>query len=617
MGLCPTKNISSILPLFLGVIIILITGKVTGQGMKCSGYCTKDISKCQLRGGKVIGYCTKTLMCCDPLVSATASCGDKKSGQKVVFFKSPSYPGFAGGDLICELKVRIRNDTVAVRIDFVKAEMDGFSFDGGGEHGANCESDMIFIKGFQTWSPPPRCGNLTGYGVLIDLDTQQTRNLGILSILALMSSPKYRFNLRVTQTTKNRGVIWDVKDSFSEKRSVNAQVRSTRSPDPTKLLIKTERPIMPQAEGSFNAETFQLFNSKQPKWKSPSIVNGEDALISTVPWQVSIRTKPQPDPFLDLWDGTTENGATEDGFSITTEDNIMMENSTDVELENDCSESEGTHFCGGTIIHDGRYIISAGHCFYGNNKLQGMINISDIMVVVGDTNKCLDDDETSIFDGEGSGLKSYRYGVESIIFHYGYDHNLLINDVAILRLNESIKYYDHIRPIALANPGDTFEGQQGVVSGWGDRFAEGNMNNYSIEEPQGPNILQSTKLLEIQNQSFCNERELSQLAGPREAVISHAKYKYVFDSTVCTLTQNGSKLEVNTGRGDSGGPLVVYLNETKPVLVGVVSYSIPSDEMTLALDGVNRSLDFFASVAFYRGWIDLVVKSFEQNEKIT
>lgn len=118
--------------------------------MKCSGYCTKDTLKCQLRGGKIIGLCSKNLMCCDrnnitlvlnmnlllfkiifiiqgsknpnaqrilflALVSATGSCGDKKSGQKIVFFKSPSFPDYAGGDLICDFKVRIRNDTIAVR----------------------------------------------------------------------------------------------------------------------------------------------------------------------------------------------------------------------------------------------------------------------------------------------------------------------------------------------------------------------------------------------------------------------------------------------------------------------------------------------------------------------
>lgn len=42
--------------------------------------------------------------------------------------------------------------------------MDGLSFDGGGENTASCEADMMFIRGFNTWSPPARCGNLTGYG---------------------------------------------------------------------------------------------------------------------------------------------------------------------------------------------------------------------------------------------------------------------------------------------------------------------------------------------------------------------------------------------------------------------------------------------------------------------
>lgn len=246
-----------------------------------------------------------------------------------------------------------------------------------------------------------------------------------------------------------------------------------------------------------------------------------------------------------------------------------------------------------------------------------MLNISSIMVVVGDTDKCADDDNEAFNEqGPSEGTRAYRFDVESIIFHYGYDHSLLMNDVAILRLNESIKYFKHIKPITLASSGDNFEGREALVSGWGDRFTEGNSNNYSTEEPLGPNILQSSRQFEIQNRSFCNERDLSQFGAPRPAVLSHAKYLYVFDATICTLTKAGNKLEVNTGRGDSGGGLIAFVNNTngtqQPVLVGVVSYSIPYDDKVMLYDSVNRTVDFYTSVAFFRGWIDLVVASFQQ-----
>lgn len=248
-----------------------------------------------------------------------------------------------------------------------------------------------------------------------------------------------------------------------------------------------------------------------------------------------------------------------------------------------------------------------------------MLNISNIMVVVGDTDKCKDDDEEmGIFPDQDSDVpRSFRYDVESVVFHYGYDHSLLINDIAVLRLNESIKYFDHIRPVEAAKSGDNFEGHSALLSGWGDRFTEGNSNNYSSEEPMGPHVLQSSKLLEIQNRSFCNVRDLSQFGAPRSIITRYSKYLHVFDSTICTLTKNGSKLEVNTGRGDSGGPLITFVNNTdgtgqRPVLIGVVSYSIPFDERVSLFDGVNRTVDFYTSVAFYGGWIDLVVKSFQQ-----
>ena len=38
--------------------------------------------------------------------------------------------------------------------------MDGLGFAG---HGGSCDSDMIFFKGFKSWTPPALCGNLTGY----------------------------------------------------------------------------------------------------------------------------------------------------------------------------------------------------------------------------------------------------------------------------------------------------------------------------------------------------------------------------------------------------------------------------------------------------------------------
>lgn len=49
--------------------------------------------------------------------------------------------------------------------------------------------------------------------------------------------------------------------------------------------------------------------------------------------------------------------------------------------------------------------------------------------------------------------------------------------------------------------------------------------------------------------------------------------------------------------GDSGGPLVSLIN-SKPELVGVVSFSLPECNITLTQPSV------FADVAHLRGWIE-------------
>jgi hypothetical protein len=48
-------------------------------------------------------------------------------------------------------------------VDFVHVEMDGQSFRDIDDTAGSCESDMIFLKGFGSWTPPARCGNLSGY----------------------------------------------------------------------------------------------------------------------------------------------------------------------------------------------------------------------------------------------------------------------------------------------------------------------------------------------------------------------------------------------------------------------------------------------------------------------
>jgi hypothetical protein len=76
------------------------------------------------------------------------------------------------------------------------------------------------------------------------------------------------------------------------------------------------------------------------------------------------------------------------------------------------------------------------------------MNVSSMKVVVGDTNICSDDSVSS-----GAKSPSFDYDIESITLHYAYDGQLIVNDIAVLRLKSQIRTFDHIQPIRMAKKG--------------------------------------------------------------------------------------------------------------------------------------------------------------------
>jgi len=139
---------------------------------------------------------------------------------------------------------------------------------------------------------------------------------------------------------------------------------------------------------------------------------------------------------------------------------------------------------------------------------------------------------------------------------------------------------------------------------------------------ESPNILQSSRRLVIQNKTTCTKRDMEEqyLGTTVESVLKYMKYRFVFDSVICTSSRvDDNDKPVLTGKGDSGGPLVVNRNDSSggankriSVLVGVVSYSYSDEESCTLLQDIkdNRTFDFYSSVSFYRNWIDLAVLSY-------
>lgn len=90
--------------------------------------------------------------------------------------------------------------------------MDGLSFDGGGENSASCEADMMFIRGFNTWSPAPRCGNLTNYGGMLNREKWLSILLNFLEISLGVTkkvlkehyyTSSYRFGHKANEKSRN------------------------------------------------------------------------------------------------------------------------------------------------------------------------------------------------------------------------------------------------------------------------------------------------------------------------------------------------------------------------------------------------------------------------------
>ncbi|XP_031847213.1 chymotrypsin-2 [Nomia melanderi] len=196
-------------------------------------------------------------------------------------------------------------------------------------------------------------------------------------------------------------------------------------------------------------------------------------------------------------------------------------------------QSNGRHFCGGSIINQ-RYILTAAHCVEGTSP-------SAVTVVAG-SNKL--------------SVKGVSYGVEKITVHPRYSSILIVNDIAVLRVNRNIAFTNLVKPVKLASS-ETAEGSSVVLSGWGTTKAGGSV----------PDNLQEINL-QVYSQSKCKK--------------THSNLR---DTHICTFTKSGE----GACHGDSGGPLVNNGEQ-----VGVVSFGRPC--------GVGYP-DVFTRVSSFASWI--------------